>query len=188
MRAAARVAECEWRSVGQRVGRLILVGTRDRQSDRWDMARMRAELMRLFDAVIDPDSVQAADLLCEEVAVRSDALSGYEWDEGTQTAVIDRGTGVHLELVGLESSRSLVFRLARPRMPFDDRRNFATWIGDAAQAAAKELRAGSWTVDRSETSVSELRLTASIPLAIVQGALDRVSGSLDQSASRLRLE
>ena len=69
-----------WKSLPVRMARLVEYSTCDRQTERWDLAQIEGELQRLREANANPESVDAAELIAEELAFRSGLEDGYEWD------------------------------------------------------------------------------------------------------------
>lgn len=70
--AARRTPSLSWRSVPARFARTIVHATKDAQFDRWDVTQIEKELRRLSEATLDPSSVESAELVSEELAIRSD--------------------------------------------------------------------------------------------------------------------
>ena len=98
---AAEKRPCKvWCSMPERITRLILKSTKQRQAERWDMAQIQGELERLAIAENDPTSVMSAELLAEEIAFRSEFMKDYEWDDNTLSAVKDSASGIRFYYTG----------------------------------------------------------------------------------------
>lgn len=91
-----------WQSLPKRFADLILHCTRDNQPERCDVAQVMGELQRLYDAILNPHSVRAADLLCHELAYRCcENISQNDqlvWDYDRQKAELSLPSGVTLIL------------------------------------------------------------------------------------------
>ncbi|MCF7911448.1 MAG: protein kinase [Candidatus Cloacimonetes bacterium] len=96
-----------WKSMGNRMGRLVRNCTMNTQSKRWDFSQIIDELKRLKIAALKPNKVLSCDLIAEEICFRSRYKDEYEWDEDKLKAIIKVLSGTEIEVIGNENTRSI---------------------------------------------------------------------------------
>lgn len=181
-------AGSDWRSVSERVARLIIAATQDSQSARWDMAEISGELERLSHAVNDPSSVSSAELLTEEVAARSEAFSDYEWDADRVRAVRTLPTGIRLEITTNLESQRLDLQIDWASSGTEDRQNLGKYIAGASKATADQLRAAGWEEVRDDADGRSVSIKANLDATHVQGRANDVAASIDKATYKLRFD
>lgn len=103
----ARSNPCrEWVSLPRRYFRLLMNCTYFEQSKRWDVSQIEAELKRMKAALLEPQHVESADLMAEELMART-FPNQYLWDPDTATAVRQVISETRLSVSGDESIRSV---------------------------------------------------------------------------------
>lgn len=177
-----------WRSTPHRFARLILNATRDKQAERWDVTQIYTELQRLLDTVEDPTSVQAADLIAEEIAERSEQMTGYSWEPSKFTAQTSKPTGVSVELSGEESRRLIELHITRSNVGFEERKKVGRWLVNAADTAAAILRAENWMITEAKGDQGNVNIVASLSVSLAQANLDQVARTIDRALKPLSFD
>ena len=178
--------QSSWCSVSERFARLIISATHDSQPARWDMAEISGELERLSKAVSDPDSVESAELLSEEVAARSDAFAQYEWDADRVRAVRVLPTGTRLEIGADLDSQSVRLAIDWASGGSEERQNLGKYIAAASQATADQLRAAGWEDVVDDAQGRAVAIRARLDSSHVRGRPAEVADSIDKATQKLR--
>jgi serine/threonine protein kinase len=179
--AASKRKRATWLSMANRFARLILNMTHDRQSLRWDLAQIVLELERMRDAVSRPGRVRFADMLAEEVAARSLGMSGYEWDDDSQAAVLAMGqTGIAMELAGDDSRHRVELRVAKIRTDHEDRWKSGRRMNEAGQNIEATLRSGGWHLQMNKAGGERILFAADIDADKVAGDINRIVTHIDR--------
>ncbi len=186
---AVRGRPCtQWQSIPRRVGRIILSSTRDRQAERWDMAQIQRELQRLLGATLEPEGVKSAELVAEEVAVRSEFADTYDWDKDKNAAIVEWLTGLVIEISGIESTQRLQVRFTWRSGGVLNRKRIKKWIGRAAESCAHILDSSGWNVGHRDVRTESILIEASLDVAVALTKLNDVAQSLDRAAVCLRFD
>jgi serine/threonine protein kinase len=187
VRDASRSIPCKpWKSVPDRFARLILNATRERQSLRWDMAQIETELTRLEEAVLHPDRVSEADLIAEELAFRSKALTQYDWDEDTATAIVERPTGLRVTLHGDVVRHKLELSVDWTSTLYN--RKLEKRLRPTVDAACAILRSGGWAVMTEDIGAQTFHIRAHASPQTAVHDFDGTAGELDRAMDQLRVD
>ena len=185
--ACSKVAGARgWKSIPERMARLIIASTRDSQSARWDMAEISGELERLASAGNSPDDVTSAEFIAEEIAARSEAFAGYEWDADRVRAVRTMPTGVGLELVTELESQRIELHIQRASTGMEERQGLGKYISGAARSTAEQLRATGWEDVIDDTQGRAVAIRASIDARHARGSVQDIAGSIDKATHKVR--
>lgn len=185
-RAAKRLPAVQWYSVPSRYARLVDNATQDNQARRWDMTQIQAELRRLYEAVLGPESVESIELIAEEIAARCDFSRDYEWDDSTLSAVKESPSGVRLLVRGDESQRRIVSELSWGAPGVQGREHLDKWIPSRMEAARDVLDSSGWRIEDSRFRYSYIYVSASMSDEIALGSMDSTVESLDRALDHLR--
>jgi serine/threonine protein kinase len=174
----------EWKSIPNRIARLILAATREAQEERWDVIQLRSELTRLFEAQRDQSLVQSAELIAEELAARTSMMVPYQWDTDTYAIVKDFGTGLTVMLRGNETSREVELRIRRISGEADNRNRLGDAITRARDLVRAALKDAGWSA-HAEAGHGLLTVEASIAaeeiLADFAGAADALRRAIEKT-------
>jgi hypothetical protein len=184
----AKVKGKEWRSVAERVARVIIVATRDRQASRWDMAEIAGELERLWSAVHDPSAVRSTELLAEELAARSEVLADYSWDADRICAVRDLHTGMKIEVLADLVAQEVALTIDWASTGSEERKNLRKYITARATAAVDQLKANGWTAVSSNIDGRSVQIEARISSNAIQGRISEVAAIIDRATRRLQFD
>jgi len=184
--ACRLVRGSHWASTPERVARLIISATRDRQAARWDMTEIGGELERLRQATISPNEVSSAELLVEEIAVHSRVLSDYEWDPDALCARRSLPTGTVVELATEIKYQQVVLRIAWTSTGVEERRGLGKYISVAARATKDQLQAAGWQGVKSKVESHTVFIEARLNAGTAQGQVGEVAAALDIATEGLR--
>ena len=184
--AAKRLPAIQWHSGPSRYARLVENATQDNQARRWDMTQIQAELRRLHEAVLAPESIQSIELIAEEVAARCEFSKDYEWDDNTLSAVKESLSGVKLIVRGDESQREIIAELSWGAPGVQGRAHLAKWIPSSMETARDILDRFGWRIEDSRSKYAHISVSASMPAEIALGSMDKTAESLDRALEQLR--
>ena len=88
----------EWLSLPKRLARLIINSTKDDQASRWSMLQLQGELDGLNRIIRGDRSELLIDTVIEELAARTEHMSGYQWSDSESEALLSRPNGLALSL------------------------------------------------------------------------------------------
>jgi len=175
----------QWESLPKRFTRIIVKSTLDRQAERWDMAQIEAELIRLQDALYHPDNVEAAELAAEEITARTDAMKGYTWDMDRLTASLILPSGIGISIKGVESVRKVTIDIGWASAGTNDRRRLRKWLPSAVGRARDLFKGGGWQINSAECKQQAFRISASISVLSAREQLDEAAATVDQVCNNL---
>jgi len=186
VRAACSARPCdEWRSVPDRMTRLIVNATQDSQAQRWDVAQIQSELRRVWEAVTHPLSVSAPDFLAEEIATRTQVLARHNWSEDEAAATAELPTGLVVRLRGDISGGRLVLGIEWRNTGVHQHRKVGKWLAPAAQNCQAMLRRDGWKVN-FETDIQAVRIYAARNAAEASSDIASCAASIDRAIEPLR--
>lgn len=174
----------EWASLPQRYFRLIQNCTLIEQPERWDMVEIENELLRLRKAFTDPQKMESAELLAEEVAARAFSTI-YEWDSDQLAAVRKVTEDTKILVRGYETARCVSLEASWVQTGKHHRGDTKTWTNETGAKAATLLNRAGWSIRSNRQSANELRAEAEIPVEVLRErlrdaaeAVSRVSDAL----------
>ncbi len=179
--------ECIWKSVPNRIERLITNATLQNQKERWDMPQIESELLRLLEAIRDPQSVQSAELVAEELAANCAFMEGYSWNEDDTAAVKETASSLRLVVSGNESDRAVKVHLTWGQPGVHGRgENVGKWIPQKTERAVEILAKGGWEVAEVGHKWARTEVEATIPVKRVVESLAQAIDTLDRATDQLR--
>jgi hypothetical protein len=163
LRKAVAGRKCaEWRSLPNRVARLIDWATKSEQNRRWDMTRIHGELSRLNECLRRPLRVESMELFCEEIAARCESMRDYLWDVDKTSAHVELKSGFTVRLESDQEKSQLLTRIEWLHMgdrPFKDVKRF---VGTAADKVCARLKTGGWRIEGKQVTFDRVRIEGSI--------------------------
>ena len=176
----------QWVSVPTRFARLIKSATLHNQSERWDMSQIQAELQRLYEAVLNPTSIQSAELIAEEIGARCEFSSGYDWDANQLMAVKEQPSGVKLEIRGDESQRRVFTSISWGDPGVQGKRHLGKFIQPSMNSAREILESSEWQIENTRTNYAHISISASVPVWQAKRNMHRTIESLNHALAQLR--
>ena len=188
VRSACRACPADgWSSLPERFARLILNATHDAQAKRWDLAQIENELIRLLEAATTPELVDSLDFLVEELAARTNSLTGYTWDEDAGAASRELPTGLRVCLRGEARGRAVALTVDWDSTGVHQYKKVGKWLLPAGDNCAAILRSAHWEVRPCHIDTGVLRVRARIDAETVRRELAELPAGLDRAMERLRL-
>jgi serine/threonine protein kinase len=175
-----------WRSVPRRFARLILRATEDRQSSRWDLAQIEAELTRLASVIRDTSDATDTELITEELAARTAAMEGYEWDQDALRASTRSPTGLRFHLAADLQREHVRLVVEWTSTGIEERSSVLKFIGPAATRAEDQLRAGGWSHVASRVDGMAVHVNATAEPRDVAEDFEKYAARLDRALENLR--
>ena len=176
----------QWNSVPTRFARLIQSATQHDQSKRWDMTQIQAELQRLLETVLEPDSSRSAELVAEELAARCAFSTGYNWDPNQLSAITEQQSGVKLVIRGDESARSVIVAISWGEPGIQGRQHLGKWIGPASNNVRAILVRYGWEIQDARVNYAHLSIIASMGVQDVVSDFPQAVKSIDSAMAQLR--
>lgn len=186
--AAGAVSNPGWVSLPHRFARLIAGATLDEQVRRWDVGQMVGEIKRLDEAHHDPEAVRSAELICEELASRSESMRNYEWNADHLEAVYSAPTGLTMVLRADEAGAQVLLELNWRSTGVHDRVGVRKYVERNIASAEAILRRSPWRDVEASEAGDSLFLKSSFFIEGVRPLLDNVAHSLDAAVEPLRFE
>ena len=184
--AATTLPAIHWHSAPSRYARLVDNATQDNQATRWDMTQIQAELRRLYEAALDPGSIQSTELIAEEIAARCEFSTDYVWNDNTLSVVKDSPSGVRLIVRGDESQNKIIVELSWGDPGVQGREHLGKWIPRRMEVVRDILDSSGWKIDVSRSRYAHISVSAAMRADIALSNLDRTAESLDRALHQLR--
>lgn len=178
----------EWASLPARFARLIKQCTKTRQSERWDMSQISGELSRLRQAMQDPNSVEWADMLAEEIIARSDYAGQYHWDENKRTAEVALPSGVGAELCGDDANAKLELKLRWVGSGQHSHKQIMKWLPDAGARVEKTLKGAGWEVTGRSSWSEQVEFSALVSVETVKKNMMKLAAAFNSACNELRFD
>jgi serine/threonine protein kinase len=185
---ASDVRAPNWKSLPQRMARLILKATADRQVSRMDMSEIYGELTRLHGAMNDIDSVTSASLVAEEMAARSDMFRDYRWSDDAVSAEISYPSGLQMKITGDEPNGRIVLAIQWVQGGTEDRKKIGKWIKGTIEKIAEIAVSRKWQNVKKEERFGGFQVLADVDLDDVKGKMDLYAKSVDEIGANVRFE
>lgn len=184
-RATQEPSGSSWASLPERILRLILAATSDRQPLRWDMPQILRELMRLQEAQRG-NSVEDMDMLTEEVIARCPSCRGYRWDIDGELAELKRTDGLTLTFNGPAGSDWAELAIGWASLGLEERASLSKYIPERIQRAAAALRNGGWERVEPNRERYSMTMKARVARKTVRDRIDEVANSLEAAIGHLQ--
>ncbi|MDD5339324.1 MAG: protein kinase [Dehalococcoidales bacterium] len=186
-KAVGRLPESPWHSITRRFARLILKATRHNQKDRWDMSQIEGELHRLSDVCENPNAVESAELIAEEIAARCGFMKDYSWDEDKTMAKKETASGTELCIIGDESHRAVRIDISWGLPGVHGRgEGVGKWIPQHMTTASDILVKGGWKIEEQENKWAKTSISGSIETSKIKTSIEKVVKSVEQATDQFR--
>lgn len=149
----------EWKSIPQRMMRLVIGTTKNKQTERLDFSQITAELEAisfLLDKKLDNVS---GDYFCEEIAATAECMAGYDWNPEKDLAIYVSG-GLRIELAANLPDDEINMRM---RWQQTGEENWKIWPKTSAQVADRVgliLNKHGWSRPIYEASYGQVTISA----------------------------
>jgi len=187
--AVKRHKSDRWHSLPSRFARMILVSTREKQSDRWDLSQLELELERLIVAEKSPETLRPLpDMLAEELAVRALPHDTYVWNENTFTAEFRMINGSRVFLTGAPFDDCVEASLEWLDTGNADRRNIGKFVAARKEQAVTALEKSGWNIRSANADSSQTQITARASAVFIKTDIERFAVGLGKASEFFRKE
>ncbi len=181
--AANARRSAQWKTLPERITRLIIAATQDEQVRRPDMTAMNFEIRRLATVTSGkPVSEGCLDLVAEEIAFRSDKFLAYQWNTDESTATVDRPSGLHLNLRANESKERVTFTYKQSAV---SRKGVNRRVAQAIQEARAHLKQEGWQVLEHKSQNLTINIVAEVRGPFTVHRIEKLAKNIDRVCSIL---
>ncbi len=143
-----------WKSLPDRISRLIARSTYRNQNLRMDMGQIEIELDRLCEALLLPDKVQSAELWAEEITRRAFPDKDYDWNPDKFEAKFNFPNSLSVSIIGNEIYRNVTSEFGWAFSGDSERRTLDKYLPKIRDQIKSILRKCGWQVDDSASQRS----------------------------------
>jgi hypothetical protein len=170
-----------WKSLPERVARLILGSTRYEQSERLDTLQIATELDRLILCATKSTEISDADLWAEELLCRAFGPRDYQWDTNYLSGKKTLTSGLRVEIKGNELLQQVDLQLTWESSGNEERKNIDRYLPQKGSKCVSELKAGHWVAHLQSGPVREILVSASIPIDTLRHNVEKAVQSLNKA-------
>jgi len=150
----------EWKSLPQRVMRLVYQTTLSKQSERLDFSRITGELNTLFQLLNKDSTNVSGDYYCEEIAAWTKTMDGYAWNIDKNAAIYLSG-GLRVDLAADLPNDSIQLQVRWQQTGEENWKNLPKTSSQVAKRAAPALENHSWEKAKYDASYGNMSVSAS---------------------------
>lgn len=183
--AADRLSCHEWRSLPKRMARLIKKGTEHQQHKRWDVAQMLGELRLLRDALREPENVNSAEMIAQELAARIPQSERMAWNPDTHVSEFKTPTGTHFKLGANEGEGTIELQVGWRSQGRREHTSVAKYIPEATDRAKGMLRKATWSIEQATSSRDQANIVANVSAQKIRDDFDRFVTSIGDAISEM---
>ncbi|GLX92521.1 protein kinase [Herbidospora sp. NBRC 101105] len=185
--ATKEIRAPHWKSIPNRFARLIIGCTRHTQGERNDIAQVSLELHQLWEAELNPDAVTSVELLVEELAIRTDYLANYTWDEDKSSAFREMPNGLRVQLSAQDAEDRISLDIEWMSTGIEERRTLRKNAYEAGNRVKDKLKRYGWTVVNTSYEAGAFLVSANIHSRAIAGDVASNAKQLDDVLSQLRI-
>jgi serine/threonine protein kinase len=185
-RATNSITESGWHSLSERMSRLIIGATRDRQSKRWDLSQIYVELANLLEVHTGDTAKATASMVAEEMAAQMSIFTNYQWEGDENCAKRVMPTGLTLKLMADEPNGLISIHVDWMSTGAQQRVGMAKYVRQATRQLVDKLRSSSWRVVQESSEVQSMSVRASQTCAHIKADIEAEAARLDGMLSGLR--
>ncbi|MBN6034763.1 protein kinase [Amycolatopsis sp. 195334CR] len=185
-KATRSLTSSSWKSLPERMKRLIISSTRHRQSERWDLSQIVAELERLQAAHSGSISHITTEMLVEELAARSITFAKYEWNTDTNSASYQLPTGLLLQLSADEPNANVSLRISWARTGIEQRAGMSKYVIKATRTLADQLKSAHWKIVTEKHEAQSMTIQATKNRQSILQDIDHEAEILDATLQGLK--
>lgn len=183
--AAERLDCSRWRSVPDRVARVIKNATRHSQHQRWDLSQILGELQLLLEALRHPDKITSSEMIAQELAARIPQSGRMSWDPDDHVSEFNTPTGTHFELGSNEEESTVTLRIGWKSQGRHEHQSVAKWIPDAVERTQARLSKGDWSLEDVSYSNDQANIVAMADAKEVRDDFDGYSTSIGDAIAEM---
>ncbi len=172
----------EWFCVPKRVARLIIGATQEDQSSRLELAQIQGELQNLIDYIDSPTELSSISILTEELAMRTDHMQGYIWNESKSTAEFQVTPERRISLEADMPAGNIVINIEWNNAGAQDWGQISRLLERGYPRLLDSLRTSGWHVVHTKATRS-FKVTGEISAHLVSADVQNMARLLDKSLS-----
>jgi len=182
----------DWRSLPRRYARLVDICTRDKQALRWDMSQIKDELERLQEALLNPESVESAELWAEELATRVehqlDVTKTYTWNQDRGVATFRFASGVELRIGNNEAERRVKAWINWMSAGNQEYKRIYKYLPGKCEKATARLKKCGWRVLESKHNINMVHYGVEMSVSRISERIDEAVEALSNTASEFEFK
>ena len=175
-----------WRSLPDRVARLIIGATMDKQSERWDLSQIYDELTRLQELDAGRFESASVPMIVEELASQSITFGRYEWNSDSNSALFEAPTGLSLRLESREAEGGVVLVVSWQSTGHEQRTGMAKYVARSTKGLKERIQNQGWSVVRESREQQSMYLMAVRDSSAIRSNLPEEARRLDEALSVLK--
>jgi eukaryotic-like serine/threonine-protein kinase len=170
----------DWHCIPRRIARLILGAVKEDQNSRLEMSQIQSELQSLLDYIDSPKVLSSVSVLTEELAMRTEHMQGYTWEEQSSKAVFQATPERCIELQADVSASIIVVNIKWQNAGTQDWGQISRLLEKGYPKLLESLKYSGWDVVHSKASRSFV-VTGKIYAVSVADNLENVAKELDKA-------
>lgn len=170
----------EWKCVPIRVVRLIQGATREDQNSRLEMTQIQGELESLIGYINNPTTLSSISILVEELAMRTQHMQGYSWDEQATRAEFQATPERRIAFEANIPSSIIAIKIEWRNAGTQDWGQISRLLEKGYPKLLTALKQNGWSVNHTKAQRSFV-VMADIPAGDVVDDIDGVARELDKA-------
>ena len=172
----------DWHCVPHRIARLIVATTREEQNSRFEMAQIQGELQSLIDYIDNPTTLSSVSVLTEELAIRTDYMRAYVWDDRFSKAVFQATEERCISLQADIPNSTIVLNFLWQNSGTQDWTQLNRLLEKGFPSLLECLKQAGWDVSHTKATRT-FNVVGTIPATDVLEKLDVIAKGLDKAIS-----
>lgn len=177
----------EWKSLPNRLARLIARATKVRQSERIDFAAFVEELDRLRKAHSDPSTIRSAQTWAEELVARGFVNEDYHWNADYRRAEVSRPSGLRIHVYGDDLGECVRLEADWASSGDLEWRKVAKYLPSRVDQFLSRLRTGGWVIESRGGGPGTFRAAARVRLELLVRDVNPAASALCAAAQCITL-
>lgn len=184
----AKLSSPIWRSLPNRLARLIYWATRHDQQSRWDLTKIYGELARLANCLTASQS-HDPELIAEEIAARSERMLDYDWNPDHSKACVVTLTGFEFSMWGNEGARKIEGSISWSNQGDRDYSTVRNYLLPKVDKVVSELKQGGWGANITTRRYDQVKVDCWVELSKADSKKDmeKLASSFSAAAAWLKL-
>jgi len=178
-------AKSTWKSLPNRVTRLVMNSTKFNQSERWDISQIKLELNRLLEVELDNSKVISAEMVAEEIMARTSFKSDYIWNSDHLAAYVELPSSTKLCLIGDESNQQIILKVNWTYQGGLIQKNIYKFLNKSHSKIEKLLKNCHWKIENCSKSGQSINIVANLKVSEAKKNLNLLANNMDEIINSL---
>ncbi len=166
--------------VPNRICRLIVSSTREEQNSRLEMSQIQGELQSLIDYIDNPTVLSSVSVLTEELAISTDTLRSYVWDEQNSRATYQITEEKVVSLQADIANNEIMFNFMWQNSGTQEWSQINRLLEKGFPHFVEALKLAGWRVSHTKASRT-FNVSATISALHVVGNIEAIAKGLDKA-------